>query len=106
MEVHRQTCQACDSRKLRNILLREPGENDRVLVECTECKEPVAQYVIAPGGYYHHAKGFESYLRGLTRDGDFMGGKIMENDYMEIQEKYLQAMERAKKYLKDRDKDD
>ena len=106
MEVHRQTCQACNSRKMRNILLRDPGENDKVLVECTECKEPVAQYVIGPGGYYHHAKGFESYLRGLTRDGEFMSGKIMKNDYMEIKEKFLKAFDRAKEYLKERGKED
>ncbi len=69
MEVHRQTCQKCGSRKLKNILAREPGEPDRVFVQCHDCNELVARYIIGQGGYYHYGKGFESYIRGLSRGG-------------------------------------
>ncbi len=106
MEVHRQTCQLCGSRKLRNLLVRKPKESDRVLVECMECRELVARYVIAKGGYYHHARGYESYLRALTRDGDFMNAKIMENEFEEIKQHCEKAFVQAKDYLKEQDKDD
>lgn len=106
MEVHRQTCQICGSRKVRNILIREPKTNDKVLVECMECRELVARYVIAKGGYYHHAKGYESYLRGLTRDGDFMNSRIMESDYLDIKAECEQLFADIKAQLKQAKKDD
>ncbi|MCG8338309.1 MAG: hypothetical protein MJE63_27700 [Proteobacteria bacterium] len=106
MEAHRQTCQVCGSRKMRNILLREPKMPDKVIVECTECKELVARYVIAKGGYYHHAKGYESYLRGLTRDGDFMNAKIMENEYLEIKDQCEKEHGEVSEYLKKAGKED
>jgi hypothetical protein len=106
MEVHRQTCQICGSRKLRNLLLREPKTNDKVIVQCTECKELVARYIISKGGYYHHAKGYESYLRGLTRDGDFMNAKIMENEYLEIKETCEKEFKKVTSYLDEQDKND
>ncbi|MBU2512204.1 hypothetical protein KJ966_12765 [bacterium] len=106
MEVHRQTCQICGSRKVRNLLVREPNKHDEVLVECMECRELVARYIIAKGGYYHHAKGYESYLRGLTRDGDFMNSKIMKGEYLEIKENCEKSFAEIKKHLKEVGKDD
>jgi hypothetical protein len=91
---------------MRNILLREPGKNDKVIVECTDCKELVARYIIAKGGYYHHARGYESYLRGLTRDGNFMNAKIMENEYLEIKEECEQEFSNVIDYLKKQGKED
>ncbi|MBF0169983.1 MAG: hypothetical protein HQK87_02665, partial [Nitrospinae bacterium] len=63
MELHRQTCQACGSRAMRITLVREAGETDKVFVKCADCGGFVARYTIAQRGYYHHGKGFESYLR-------------------------------------------
>lgn len=106
MEAHRQTCQICGSRKMRNILLREPKKPDKVIVQCTECKDLVARYVIAKGGYYHHSRGYESYLRGLTRDGDFMNARIMEADFEEVKAECEKEFEGVTAYLKKQGKDD
>ena len=63
MEVHRQTCQACGSRKLNNIVVREPGRRPAVYARCAECEQLVAVYGLE--SYYHHGKGLDSYLRSV-----------------------------------------
>lgn len=106
MEVHRQTCQNCSSRNMKNILVREPGEPDKVFVQCRYCKQLVARYEIGQGGYFHHGKGFESYIQGLSRSGEAMSGKNIKNDFENIKTKVLKAYEKVLKILKDTDKDD
>ena len=101
MEVLRQTCQVCGSRKLRNHLVREPGRQDMVIVQCSVCEELVARYVIASGGYYHHGKDFESYLRGLSRAGESMSGKGMQQDFDNIQQESTDLYDKVLNYLKD-----
>ena len=105
MEVHRQTCQSCGSRKARNILVREEGVNDEVYVQCLDCRELVARYVIAQQGYYHHGKGFESYLRGLNRGGYFESGKDLNIEFERVREECLAEFEEALKKLKELGKD-
>ncbi len=61
MDVKRQTCQACGSRDVRNIIVREGREDQLIFVRCAKCKELVARYQLKD--YYHHGKGIESYLR-------------------------------------------
>jgi len=75
MELHAQRCQFCASTDMRNILVRKIGESDKVFVQCQSCEEFVASYVIAPLGYFHHGKGFDSFLRGMHRSGEFMSGR-------------------------------
>lgn len=106
MEVHRQTCQKCGSRKLRNIIARMEGENDKVFVQCTNCKALVARYVIAQRGYYHHGKGFESYLKGLNRGGYFESSKDFQNDFWELQENAVKQFETVLEELKKLGKDE
>jgi len=60
MEVHRQTCQACGSRTLNNLLRRTEGEAQTVFVRCASCGELVAVYRLRD--YYHHGKGFASWV--------------------------------------------
>ncbi|NND95379.1 MAG: hypothetical protein HKN45_10970 [Flavobacteriales bacterium] len=66
---------------MKNIIYRESGEPDRIYVQCHACKEFVASYVIAPLGYYHHGKSFESFLRGVHRSGEFMSGRRVKQMY-------------------------
>jgi len=69
-----------------------------------ECEAFVASYVISPLGYYHHGKGYESFLRGLHRSGEFMSGRNVqrlyedrkEQDVEEFQE-VLAALQRKRK---------
>jgi hypothetical protein len=103
MIIHTQHCQFCDSEQMRNILVRKAGESDKVFVQCEQCGAFVASYVIAPLGYYHHGKGYESFLRSLHRSGEFMSGRNVqrlfedrkEQDLEEFQE-VLKAIEKKK----------
>jgi uncharacterized C2H2 Zn-finger protein len=60
MDVKRQTCQACRSIDVRNVIVRD-GQDQVIFVRCGKCKELVARYLLKD--YYHHGKGIESYLR-------------------------------------------
>lgn len=105
MEVHRQTCQNCGSRKLRNLLVRASGEPDKVFVQCHECQNLVARYIISHDGYYHHGKGFESYLRGLTRgSGEMMSGKHLKKEFETEKSRCLTIFESVLKWLRDHNK--
>jgi hypothetical protein len=105
MEIHRQTCQKCGSRKLRNILVRADGSPDKVFVQCLGCKNLVARYIIAQQGYYHHGKGFESYLRGLNRGGYFESGKDIQTQFEEVKEICMEEYSEILKALKETEKD-
>ncbi len=95
MEVHRQTCQACGCRQMRNLLYRETGQKDKVFVQCTSCDALVARYVLAQRGYYHHGRGFESYLRSLNRGGHFESAKELKNDFEEVSENSQEEFQRV-----------
>ena len=75
MELHTQTCLTCGSQDLKNILVRKDGEEDKIYVQCNRCDSFVARYIIAPRGYYHHGKSFESYLHGLDKGGEIVSPK-------------------------------
>jgi hypothetical protein len=60
MEVHRQTCQKCGSIDVRNIIEREANLPAIIYVRCAKCGELVARYQLSD--YYHHGKGFDSYM--------------------------------------------
>lgn len=103
MELHIQQCQACESDKLKNILYRQPGKADMVYVQCHDCGSFVASYAIAPRGYYHHGKGYESFLRGMSRSGEFMSGARIKRLFKEHKEREVQTFERVLELLKERD---
>ena len=107
MEVHQQTCQLCQSIEMNNILVREPGEPDKIFARCAKCGELVARYSLAHGGYYHHHKGYESYLRGIARTGEAMSGKRFKQEYEATQTECLQRFDevliRLKEHLEGKD---
>jgi hypothetical protein len=55
-----------------------------------DCEAFVASYVIAPLGYYHHGKGYESFLRGIHRSGEFMSGRNVQRMYEDRKEQDLE----------------
>jgi len=99
MDVHIQKCQNCDSRNLRNILARENAQY--VYVQCRDCSHLVARYVIAPGGYFHEGKDYESFLRTLMVDGGFTSGRDLKSLFQEVSESsaegFAEAVARSKK---------
>jgi hypothetical protein len=103
VELHIQKCQACESERLKNILYRQPGVADKVYVQCHDCDSFVASYTIAPRGYYHHGKGYESFIRGISRGGEFMSGSRVKRLYAEHKEQEIQYFERVLKLLKERE---
>lgn len=99
MEVHVQKCQSCGSSNLKNIIFRVAGEADRIYAQCHDCKAFVASYVIAPLGYYHNGKGFESFLRGLNRSGEFMSGRRVEQKFANRKATEMETFEEVLKQL-------
>ncbi|OGG98873.1 MAG: hypothetical protein A2600_09165 [Candidatus Lambdaproteobacteria bacterium RIFOXYD1_FULL_56_27] len=106
MEVHRQTCQLCGSHKMRNILARENGEPDKVFVQCADCHELVARYSLGRGGYFHAHKGFESYLRSMSRSGEMMSSKNIQADYQAIEEAARFRFKEIMRILAEENKED
>lgn len=88
---------------MKNILYRQTGKSDKVYVQCQNCGEFVASYAIAPRGYYHHGKGYESFLRGISRGGEFMSGTRVQRLFTEHKEKEIQTFEKVLKLLKDKE---
>jgi len=105
MEIRRQTCQDCGSRTLRNLLVRQDGSLDKVYVQCLNCRTLVARYIITQQGYYHHGKGFESYLKGLNRGGHFESGKDIKTLFEKVKEECETEFEEVLKKLKELGKD-
>ena len=104
MDVQRQTCQSCGSRLLRNHLVRESGSRDKIIVQCSNCSNFVARYILGQTGYYHHGKGFDSFIRSLARSGEGLSGKSMQQEFEAIQQESEDLFESVIKYLKDHEK--
>lgn len=98
MEVHRQTCQACGSIDVRNILVRKAERPATVFVRCGQCRELVACYELSD--YYHHGKGIESYLKGRGASGSDSGRQWLA-EFRRVQERsskgYAEALEELEK---------
>jgi len=106
MVVHTQHCQFCSSERVRNILVRKAGESDKVFVQCLDCGSFVASYLIAPLGYYHHGKGYESFLRGLHRSGEFMSGRNVQRLYEDRKDQDLEEFQEVLAALQRKRKED
>ncbi len=102
MEVHRQTCQNCQSRKVQDILVREAGEPAVVYVRCAQCGELVARYVLSD--YYHHGKDLDSYLRSQAAQSSESGRDMLEG-FRKTQTEALEGYLRALDYIRDSGKD-
>jgi hypothetical protein len=87
---------------MKNILFREAGYPDKVFVQCLDCKSFVASYEIAPLGYYHHGKGYESFLRGITRSGEFTSGRNIKNIFVERRDQEIEKFNRVLELLREK----
>lgn len=93
MDVNIQKCQNCGSRDMRNILARDSSQH--VVVQCRQCDEFVARYQIAPGGYFHNGKDYESFLRTMMLDRGFSSGRDLQTVFEEVSESAMKTFERA-----------
>ena len=102
MEVHRQTCQACGSINIRNILARERGRAQMVYVRCAECSELVARYRLRD--YYHHGKSAESFYRSMGA-GDSESARDQLEEFSRMKEEAIAGYERALEILQEAEKE-
>lgn len=100
MDLHRQTCQNCGGTTHRLTIVRHEGETDKVFVKCADCGEFVARYTIAQRGYYHHGKGFESYLKGMNRGGVYESARDLAAGFDVIVEKAKKEFDEVEEELK------
>jgi len=100
MELHIQKCQSCGSRSLRNILVRDAEQ--KVFVQCRDCEELVARYILSPGGYYHAGREFESFLRSIERDGGASSAKDLNALYKDVKTNCDEEFEHVKAQVKGR----
>ncbi len=87
---------------MKNILVRIPGEPQKVYVQCMDCSEFVALYTLSD--YYHHGKGIESYLR-IHGSASAESGRHMLADFKEVQKAAVEGFEKVIKQLKEEGKD-
>ena len=103
MEVHPQTCQACGSIDLRNIIARQQGRAQMVYVRCAACGELVARYRLSD--YYHHGKGIESFLDSVGSDAsdsgrDHLGAfRRLQEEALEGYHEVLEQLEKNGKVI-------
>ncbi len=79
MDIHKQKCQKCQSVNVINYIYRSEARPDEIFVQCADCDELVAKYTLTNTGYYHHHKGFESFLRAIERSGESISFSTIEN---------------------------
>jgi hypothetical protein len=87
---------------MRNILVRIPGEPQKVYVQCIDCREFVALYTLSD--YYHHGKGIESYLR-FHGSGDAESGRESLADFKEAEETAIEGFDKVAEQLNKEGKD-
>lgn len=104
MELHIQKCQSCGSRDVRNILVR--NSDQKVYVQCRQCEALVARYILAPAGYYHAGKEFESFLRSIERDSDMSSPKDLNAMFHEVKSNTSEEFEVVKTLMNERYKGD
>lgn len=92
MEVHRQQCQKCQAYDVRNILVREEGQPQTVYVRCGRCGELVARYVLSD--YYHHERGFESFLRSHDATVAESGRDVL-NEFKRVEEDAVRGFQKV-----------
>ena len=102
MEVHRQTCQACGSIDVRDIIVREEGRAQMVFVRCAKCGELVARYRLRD--YYHHGKGIDSFLRSMGSEASD-SGRHQLGEFSKVQEEALAAYDQVLTQLQEEEKD-
>jgi hypothetical protein len=61
MEIRHQSCLACHSKTLENIIVREAGRTQAIYVRCATCHQFVARYLLKD--YYHHGRTLDSLLQ-------------------------------------------
>ena len=102
MEIHRQQCQQCGLRDVRNFLVRESDAPMAVYVQCLGCGALVARYKLRE--YYHHGKGIESFLRSLGSNAGESGRDYLA-EFHRIQDEAVRGYEDVLRRLTDAGKE-
>lgn len=96
MEIRHQTCLACHSKSLENIIVREAGRTQAIYVRCASCGKFVARYILKD--YYHHGRTLDSLLQSTGQSlesGREMLAEMQEREETAVAqfEKVIEALE-------------
>jgi hypothetical protein len=97
MEIRHQTCLACGSKTLENIIVREAGRTQAIYVRCAECREFVARYILKD--YYHHGRTLDSLLQSTGQTLE--SGRQMLAEMKEREEVAVEQFDKVIKALDD-----
>jgi hypothetical protein len=95
MEIRHQTCLACHSELLENIIVREAGRTQAVYVRCRNCQAFVARYILKD--YYHHGRTLDSLLQSTGQTLE--SGREMLNEMKEREESAVAQFEKVMEAL-------
>jgi len=73
-----------------------PGRAPAVYARCAACGELVARYVLR--GYYHHGKGFDSFIRSYEANAR-ESGRSMKDEFREVSEEAEQEFSEVVRQL-------
>lgn len=59
-------------------------QQQKVYVQCRQCENLMARYILQTGVYYHAGKDLESFLRSIERDGDLWTGRDLQGVFDEV----------------------
>lgn len=83
------------------LLVRQPGEDQVVLVRCARCRTLVARYELS--AYYHHGRGFESWINSFR--GAAESGRDLLQRFKDVQREAVEQFEQVVEHLRRQDKD-
>lgn len=93
----REHCPKCKSTKVENLVHVEPGHDMEIFVECGECKEFVARYILKS---YTGDDIYKSYLR-MMHQRRMSTGVSTKKALEEFKEKLFSNYEKVKKDIKE-----
>ena len=98
MEVRHQTCLACQSEELENIIVRDAGRTQSIFVRCAKCGEFVARYILKDY-YHHHGRTLDSLLQSTGQSVE--SGREMLHQFKERRETAQTQFEKMIRNLQD-----
>lgn len=99
MEIRHQTCLACHSSTLENIIVRDAGRTQAIYVRCRNCHQFVARYILKD--YYHHGRTLDSLLQSTGQTLE--SGREMLHEMKEREETAVEQFAKVMEALENSD---
>lgn len=95
MELQIQSCPQCGSTQLKNILVREPGNMNKVYVLCASCEQPVSRYRLS--GYHYLGNPEVSFFRSFgssTIESGRAALSLAEDEQQAVHKEFQELVEK------------